>query len=78
MGWVYEFAEQNSQRYKEGHFLLEAGMITESDGIEEISWKLSQFNWKSKELYYFLYIVLIQYILSSQVCLKCRHLLYLH
>lgn len=35
LGWVYEFATEESQRYKEGRVILERALVTESDGIEE-------------------------------------------
>ncbi|KAF9794010.1 hypothetical protein SFRURICE_015179 [Spodoptera frugiperda] len=36
LGWVYEFATEENQRYKEGRVILERALVTESDGIEEI------------------------------------------
>lgn len=35
LGWIYEFATEESQRYKEGRVILERALITESDGINE-------------------------------------------
>ncbi|KAK4310579.1 hypothetical protein Pmani_017863 [Petrolisthes manimaculis] len=35
LGWIYEFAFEESQRYKEGHVILEGALLTESDGFEE-------------------------------------------
>lgn len=35
LGWIYEFATEESQRYKEGRVILERALVTESDGIEE-------------------------------------------
>lgn len=35
LGWVYEFATEEGQRYKEGRVILERALVTESDGIEE-------------------------------------------
>ena len=35
LGWIYEFATEESQRYKEGKVILERALITESEGIEE-------------------------------------------
>ncbi|RWS14372.1 Yippee-type zinc-binding protein-like protein [Dinothrombium tinctorium] len=35
LGWVYEFATEESQRYKEGRVILERALVTESDGIQE-------------------------------------------
>ncbi|KOB76474.1 Protein yippee-like [Operophtera brumata] len=35
LGWVYEFATEENQRYKEGRVILERALVTESDGIEE-------------------------------------------
>ncbi len=35
LGWIYEFATEENQRYKEGKVILERALITESDGMEE-------------------------------------------
>jgi hypothetical protein len=35
LGWVYEFALEDAQRYKEGRVILERALVTETDGIEE-------------------------------------------
>lgn len=35
LGWIYEFATEEAQRYKEGRVILERALVTESDGIEE-------------------------------------------
>ncbi|XP_021961092.1 protein yippee-like 5 isoform X2 [Folsomia candida] len=35
LGWIYEFATEETQRYKEGKVILERALVTESDGIEE-------------------------------------------
>ncbi|BET01537.1 unnamed protein product [Nesidiocoris tenuis] len=35
LGWIYEFATEENQRYKEGRVILERALITESDGIDE-------------------------------------------
>uniref|UniRef100_A0A0L8GVU7 Protein yippee-like n=1 Tax=Octopus bimaculoides TaxID=37653 RepID=A0A0L8GVU7_OCTBM len=35
LGWVYEFATEESQRYKEGRVILERALVTESEGFEE-------------------------------------------
>lgn len=35
LGWIYEFATEDNQRYKEGRVILERALVTESDGIEE-------------------------------------------
>ncbi|XP_003726247.2 protein yippee-like 5 [Strongylocentrotus purpuratus] len=35
LGWIYEFATEESQRYKEGKVILERALITESEGMEE-------------------------------------------
>lgn len=34
LGWIYEFAVEESQRYKEGKVILERALITESECIE--------------------------------------------
>jgi hypothetical protein len=36
LGWMYEFATEDGQRYKEGRVILERAMVTEIDGIEEL------------------------------------------
>jgi len=33
LGWMYEFANEESQRYKEGRVILERALIVESDGF---------------------------------------------
>lgn len=35
LGWVYEFATDEQQRYKEGRVILERALVTESDGLTE-------------------------------------------
>ncbi|CDW56759.1 Yippee-Mis18 domain containing protein [Trichuris trichiura] len=35
LGWMYEFALDESQRYKEGRVILERALITESEGFVE-------------------------------------------
>ncbi|XP_014610626.1 PREDICTED: protein yippee-like 5 isoform X1 [Polistes canadensis] len=35
LGWVYEFATDDNQRYKEGRVILERALVTESDGMGE-------------------------------------------
>ena len=32
LGWVYEFATEENQRYKEGRVILERALVTEQDG----------------------------------------------
>ena len=34
LGWIYEFATEENQRYKEGRVILERALVTESDGLE--------------------------------------------
>jgi len=36
LGWVYEFATEETQRYKEGRVILERALVTEMDGLDEI------------------------------------------
>jgi hypothetical protein len=33
LGWIYEFAYEETQRYKEGHVILERALISESEGF---------------------------------------------
>ncbi|XP_041929102.1 protein yippee-like 5 [Alosa sapidissima] len=35
LGWIYEFATEDSQRYKEGRVILERALVRESKGFEE-------------------------------------------
>uniref|UniRef100_A0A1B6K9F0 Protein yippee-like n=1 Tax=Graphocephala atropunctata TaxID=36148 RepID=A0A1B6K9F0_9HEMI len=35
LGWIYEFATEENQRYKEGRVILERALVMESDGIDE-------------------------------------------
>ena len=35
LGWIYEFATEENQRYKEGRVILERALVTENDGLEE-------------------------------------------
>ena len=35
LGWMYEFAVEDSQMYKEGHIILERALIVESSGLDE-------------------------------------------
>jgi hypothetical protein len=33
LGWIYEFAYEETQHYKEGHVILERALISESEGF---------------------------------------------
>lgn len=33
LGWMYEFANEETQRYKEGHVILEHALISETEGF---------------------------------------------
>lgn len=35
LGWMYEFANEDSQKYKEGRVILEHALITESEGFQD-------------------------------------------
>lgn len=35
LGWMYEFATEESQKYKEGRVILEYALITESEGFQD-------------------------------------------
>ncbi|XP_014671984.1 PREDICTED: protein yippee-like 5 [Priapulus caudatus] len=35
LGWIYEFATEESQRYKEGRVILERALVMETDGFED-------------------------------------------
>lgn len=34
LGWMYEFAMEKDQRYKEGKIVLERALIVERDGLK--------------------------------------------
>jgi len=34
LGWFYEFAVDQAQNYKEGHYILERALIVEQHGLE--------------------------------------------
>ena len=36
VGWMYEFATAEDQRYKEGRVILERQLVNESNGIDEL------------------------------------------
>ena len=33
LGWTYEYADEDTQRYKEGKFILERALIVEFDQV---------------------------------------------
>ncbi len=35
LGWMYEFAIEEPQRYKEARVILEKALVSEVDGLEE-------------------------------------------
>jgi len=35
LGWMYEYATEETQRYKEGRVILERALVMESDGFED-------------------------------------------
>ena len=35
LGWIYEFATEDSQRYKEGRVILERALVTETESFED-------------------------------------------
>jgi len=35
LGWMYEYAHEDSQKYKEGRVILEQALITESEGFPD-------------------------------------------
>jgi hypothetical protein len=35
LGWIYEYAVEESQKYKEGKVILEKALIDEEEGFEE-------------------------------------------
>ena len=35
LGWIYEFATEDNQRYKEGKVILERALVNETDGFNE-------------------------------------------
>ena len=34
LGWIYEFATEDQQKYKEGKVILERALVTEMDGLD--------------------------------------------
>ncbi|XP_055371227.1 protein yippee-like 5 [Condylostylus longicornis] len=40
LGWMYEFATDDSQKYKEGRVILEHALISESEGFEDLYEKM--------------------------------------
>ncbi len=39
LGWIYEYATDDNQRYKEGKVILERALVNEQDGIDEFDAK---------------------------------------
>lgn len=37
LGWMYEFATEDNQKYKEGRVILERALVAESDGMDDRS-----------------------------------------
>jgi len=37
LGWMYEFAMEEQQRYKESRVILERALVKERDGFEEMT-----------------------------------------
>ena len=35
LGWIYEFATEEQQKYKEGRVILERALVTETDSFED-------------------------------------------
>merc|ERR1719167_1064378 len=35
LGWIYEYATEENQRYKEGKVILERALVNESDGLDD-------------------------------------------
>lgn len=35
LGWIYEFATEENQRYKEGRVILERALVTESESFDD-------------------------------------------
>lgn len=35
LGWIYEFATEETQRYKEGRVILERALVMETDSFED-------------------------------------------
>ncbi|ESO00182.1 hypothetical protein HELRODRAFT_113295 [Helobdella robusta] len=35
LGWIYEFATEDAQKYKEGRVILERALVTETDSFED-------------------------------------------
>ena len=39
LGWIYEFATEESQRYKEGRVILERALVRETEGEGDLRLK---------------------------------------
>ena len=50
LGWVYEFATEDSQRYKEGRVILERALVTESEGIPNENMRTDSRIWRHFKL----------------------------
>ena len=50
LGWVYEFAVEETQIYKEGHVILEQAHIVESVGLDETPSPSRDFHQRSPEV----------------------------
>lgn len=35
LGWIYEFATEDGQRYKEGKVILERALVAENEGLDD-------------------------------------------
>lgn len=35
LGWIYEFATEETQRYKEGRVILERALVTEAESMSD-------------------------------------------
>lgn len=65
LGWMYEFATEESQRYKEGRVILERALVRESEGFEHVP---SDNSW----VYYCIYYN------AQPVCTTAFHLAAVH
>ena len=48
LGWIYEFATEDSQFYKQGHVTLKSALVRESEGFEE-EHELSDNSWRRRD-----------------------------
>ena len=46
LGWIYEYATEENQRYKEGRVILERALVTESESFDDNPGVSNDNNWR--------------------------------